>query len=88
MNIDQVKAQIKETVFQCAQIPADKIGDNVDLKNDLDLDSLTLLEVAITLDQTFETEFSDEELGEMSNLEQTARMIIERVEQKAQGNQA
>lgn len=55
------------------------------LHTGLDLDSLTLLEVALVIDQEFETDFSEEKLLGMETVEKAAGMVSERLAKLKEG---
>jgi len=50
------------------------------LHKDLGIDSLTLLEIALSVDQEFETDFSEEELLGMESIQRAAEMVANRLE--------
>lgn len=83
MDIQEVKKTIKEVVENTANIPAAELTDDTNLKDDLELDSLTLLEIALGVDQAFDLDLPEEELGKMTTVQVSAELVIEALAKKA-----
>jgi len=79
MDIETVKRRIKEIIRESAQLDSADIDDRVHLHRDLRIDSLTLLEVALTIDEAFKTNFNEEELVTMENVQRAAEMVVGRL---------
>ena len=60
-----------------------EVDDEANLHTDLGIDSLSLLEIALRVDQTFETDFTEEELLKMSSVSTAATLVAERLAVKA-----
>ena len=74
---------IRELVEMVASIPREEIVDGASLKEDLGLDSLTLMEIALSVDQRYDLDFSEDELMAMTSVEVAADMVSERLKSKA-----
>ncbi|MDP9122036.1 MAG: phosphopantetheine-binding protein [Acidobacteriota bacterium] len=60
MEISEVRKKIKQVIASVAGIDAQKIADDAMLREDLDLDSLSLLEIGVDVDLAFALELPDE----------------------------
>jgi len=79
MDIETVKRRIKEIIQESAQLGSAEIDDRAHLHQELRIDSLTLLEVALTIDQEFKTDFTEEELMTMESVQRAAEMVVDRL---------
>lgn len=79
MEIETIKVRIKEIINASAKLDPIKIEEKAHLHKDLKIDSLTLLEIALTIDQEFKTNFSDDELLMMESVQRAAEMVVGRL---------
>ena len=79
MDVETVKRRIKEIIRDSAQLGSADIDDRAHLRKELRIDSLTLLEVALTIDEEFKTNFTEEELMTMENVQRAAEMVMGRL---------
>lgn len=87
-DIITTKSRIKEIIRESAQLKSADIDEKAHLHQDLKIDSLTLLEIALTIDQEFKTNFTEKELMSMASVQVAADMIIERLGGKPAGQAA
>lgn len=78
-DISIVKSRIKEIIRASVQINSADIDETADLHRDLGIDSLTLLEVALSIDEEFKTDFTEEELLTMASIQRAAEMVMDRL---------
>ena len=83
MEINTVKSRIKKIIQGSAQLQSADIDENARLHQELGIDSLTLLEVALLIDEEFKTDFTEEELMTMETVQRAGEMVVERLAQKA-----
>lgn len=79
MTIEALKQRIREIVCEYGQLQPDQVGDDANLHTDLGIDSLSLLEIALRVDQEFETDFKEEELLKMSSVSNAATLVADRL---------
>ena len=82
MDILTVKQRMKEIIAENTKLDAASIDEGAHLHKDLGIDSLTLLEVALSIDAEFETDFEEEELLGMESVAKASTMVVERLTQK------
>lgn len=82
MSIETLKQRIREVVCEYGQLQPDEVGDDANLHTDLGIDSLSLLEIALRVDQEYETDFSEEELLKMSSVSAAATLVTDRLAPK------
>lgn len=64
MDEAAIRTKVKEIIANTMSIEPDDIDDTTSFEEDLDLDSLTLLEIAVDVDHIFKLNIPDEELSE------------------------
>lgn len=78
-NLDNVaiNAKIKEIIANVANLPAGSIADDADLRDDLALDSLSLLEIGVDVDYAFQLGIQDLEtrLAELRTLPEVVALV-------------
>ena len=79
MSTETVKQRIREIVCEYGQLQPDEVGDDANLHTDLGIDSLSLLEIALRVDQEYETDFTEEELLKMSSVSTAATLVTDQL---------
>lgn len=75
MELNEIKAKIKQVVFETTNIKPEDIADNASFVDDLHLDSLTLLEIAVNVDQEFMLDIPEEEMQKFSSVNASAELV-------------
>jgi acyl carrier protein len=75
MSTDDIRARVKKSIANITSISFDEISDNASYKDDLQLDSLTILEIAVDAEYQFQVKLSDDDLGEIRTVDDTVRMV-------------
>jgi acyl carrier protein len=80
-DIEGIKEKIGGIIEASANFkPSELSGrEGAHLNKDLGIDSLTLLEIALNVDQEFATDFSEEELLGMESIQKAAEMVFARL---------
>jgi len=77
MDIVEIRTRIKNIIAQVTQIPAEEIGDDASLVEDLDLDSLSLLEIGVDVDFEFKLGLPQDELPRMQTVQDAVDLVLE-----------
>ena len=75
MSTDEIRARVKKSIATITNISFDEISDTASYKDDLQLDSLTILEIAVDAEYQFQVQISDDDLGEIRTVEDTVKMV-------------
>jgi acyl carrier protein len=75
MSTDEIRAAVKESIASIANLDAGEIGDTASYKDDLQLDSLTILEIAVDAEYKFQVKIPDEELSNILTVQDTVRIV-------------
>lgn len=83
MTTEDIRAQIKQSISTVTGIDVADIPDSAAYRDDLGLDSLSILEVAINVEFHYKVEVPEEELKEIRNIDDTITVIQRHLESKA-----
>lgn len=77
---DDIRSQIKQSISTVTGIEAGDIADNAAYREDLGLDSLSILEVAINVEFAYKLEVPEEELKDIRTIDDTVGVIQRHLE--------
>jgi len=80
MNIDDIRATIKASIARITNLDPEDISDNASYKDDLLLDSLTILEIAVDAEYQFNVKIPDELLSEIRTVDNTVMVVQQHLE--------
>lgn len=86
MDTNEIRTQIKEVIANATSIDVADIGDDASFEEELGLDSLTLLEIAVDVDHIFKLNIPDEELSERLQHLRTVQDSVDLVESHRSAN--
>ena len=86
MSSDQILEKIKEIIAGVGNLDAAKIADGADLRADLNLDSLSLLEIGVDVDYAFKLGIQDLEnrLATLNTLPEVVQLVEQVLAEKAE----
>ncbi len=76
--------EIKQIIANTASIDIADIDEKTSFVDDLGLDSLTLLEIAINVDYEYNLELSEEEMGQIGTLSGAVELVQKRLAVQAE----
>lgn len=79
MENEDIKATIKQSISRVTGIAADTIADSASYEDDLGLDSLSILEIAVDVESQFKFQASDEELTSIRTVQDTVELVRKRL---------
>ncbi len=83
MDVVEIRAKIKEIIANVTNIDPAEIGDNASFVEDLQLDSLSLLEIGVDVDYEFKLGVPEERLGELRTVQDSVDLVVECLNAKA-----
>ncbi len=83
MDVVEMKARIKEIISNITNIDAGRIGDADSFTRDLDLDSLSLLEIGVDVDYEFQLGLPEERMRGIDSVDETMALVSERLREKS-----
>jgi acyl carrier protein len=79
MELEVIKIKVKEAIRQVTGVDAASISDSASYIDDLDLDSLAILEIAVAVESEFKFQATDEELSSIRTVEDTITLVKRRI---------
>lgn len=79
MNPDEIRGRIKQIIGNVAGMDPGRIQDGDHFRNDLNLDSLSLLEIGVDVDLAFQLGLPDERYKQIDSLPAMVGLVQERV---------
>lgn len=83
MNNGEVVIKIKQIIGNISGLDPHKISDDASLRDDLKLDSLSLLEIGVDVDLAFKLNLPDERYKEIRTLPEMADLVRQRLTELA-----
>lgn len=87
MDAKEIREKIKEIIADVANLDPDEIGDQAKFVEDLQLDSLSLLEIGVDVDYQFRLGVSDERLKELRSVGDAVELVQTVLAEKAEKNE-
>ena len=75
MSTDEIRATIKKSIATITGLSLEDITDSASYKDDLQLDSLTILEIAVDAEYQFQVKIPDDVLSEIRTVDDTVRIV-------------
>lgn len=80
MDREDVKSRIRRVITKTTNLRPEKLGDDTSFRKELNLDSLSLLEIGVDIDYEFGLALPDERYRDLDTIEQTADLVTEELE--------
>lgn len=81
MDVAEMKMKIKEIISNITNIDPEEIGDAESFTQDLDLDSLSLLEIGVDVDYEFQLGLPEERMRGIDSVNQTVELVRETLQE-------
>lgn len=79
MEIPEIREIVKQAISKVTGIDAAAISDSASYEQDLGLDSLSILEIAVNVESQFKIHATDEELSAIRTVEDTVNLVRKRM---------
>ena len=79
MSNDETFEKFKECAVEVLQVPGDKITKDARFAEDLDADSLDLVELVMALEETFDVDVNESELEGIETIGQAYDLIVAKI---------
>ena len=81
ISLKHIKNRIKEIVFEATNLEPENIADDANFVTDLGLDSLTLMEIGVDIDQEYGLDLQDHEMKLLADVNASAALVLEKLSQ-------
>ena len=75
MNEQEILAGLGEIVEEIAGVPADEVTPSKSFVDDLDIDSLSMVEIAVAAQDKFGVEIPDDELKDLTTVQDVVNYV-------------
>ena len=75
MNDQEILAGLGEIVEEIAGVPADEVTPNKSFVDDLDIDSLSMVEIAVAAQDKFGVEIPDNQLKDLTTVQDVVNFV-------------
>jgi acyl carrier protein len=75
MNEQEILAGLGEIVEEIAGVPADEVTPSKSFVEDLDIDSLSMVEIAVAAQDKFGVEIPDEQLKDLTTVQDVVNFV-------------
>ena len=75
MNDQEILAGLGEIVEEIAGVPADEVTPSKSFVDDLDIDSLSMVEIAVAAQDKFGVEIPDEQLKDLKTVQDVVNFV-------------
>jgi len=75
MSIDEIRDRINRSIVSITCIDPAKLDDSASYKDDLALDSLSILEIVVDVEYQFQIKVPEEELAEIRTISDTVNTV-------------
>jgi acyl carrier protein len=82
MDVIEMKTRIKEIISNITNIDPSEIEDSASFTQDLDLDSLSLLEIGVDVDYEFKLGLPEEAMRGIDSVAETVALVEKRLMEK------
>jgi len=79
MEIQEIRETVKQAISNVTCIDINAIADCASYEGDLGLDSLSSLEIAVSVESKFKIQATDEELSAIRTIEDTVNLVKKRM---------
>jgi acyl carrier protein len=79
MTDQEILAGLGEIVEEIAGVPADEVAPNKSFVDDLDIDSLSMVEIAVAAQDKFGVEIPDDQLKDLTTVQDVVNFVAKNV---------
>lgn len=76
MNVNEIRAKVKDIISNVINVDPNDIADDASFVDDLQLDSLSLLEIGVDLDYEYKLGVPEEELGKLRTVADAVDLVL------------
>lgn len=83
MHQQEICATVRRLITDITRIPAERIGDETSFRSELNIDSLSLIEIGVAVDYEFRLDSPEEAFQAVDTVAQTAELVQTQLAQRA-----
>lgn len=82
MDRDEIRRVVKGLIAKVTDLDPETIADNASFRDDLELDSLAMIEIGVHVDYTYKLRLTEEEMGSLGTVEDAVELVVRKQEQQ------
>lgn len=82
MDRAEIASRVKQIISNVTNIPPGEVSDSASFTRDLDLDSLSLLEIGVDVDYEFQLGLPEESMRGLDSVNDTVELVLERLRER------
>jgi len=82
IRAEEIRTKIKQIISNVTNVPVEEIGDRASYRDDLDLDSLSLLEIGVDVDYEFRLGIPEEQLQDIETVQDAVDLVLQGLKQR------
>lgn len=88
MQSSEIRDTVRRLITDITRIPAERIADQASFRNELNIDSLSLIEIGVAVDYEFRLDSPEDAFQAVDNLAQTVELVEQQLAAKSAAVQA
>ena len=76
MDREEIRAEVKRLIGKVTSLDPEEIPDTASFRDDLELDSLAMIEIAVEVAYAYKLQLTEEEMAGLQNLDEAIEMVI------------
>lgn len=85
MDREEIRTEVKKLIGKVTGLVPDEIPDAASFSDDLELDSLAMIEIAVDVAYAYKLQMTEEEMAGLRTLDEAVEMVIAKQSEAAQG---
>ncbi len=82
MDRNEIKQMVKELICKVTGLEVEEIGDSDSFRDDLELDSLALIEIGVEVDYAYKLRLSEDEMATLRNVDEAVDLVLKKMAEK------
>jgi len=78
MDREQIRQVVKNLIAKVTDLPPEKIADNASFRDDLELDSLAMIEIGVHVDHAYKLRLTEDEMSSLATVDDAVNMVIKK----------
>ena len=76
MDKDEIRAEVKKLIGKVTGLDPEEIPNTASFSEDLELDSLAMIEIAVDVAYAYKLQLSEEEMAGLRTLDEAVEMVV------------
>ena len=82
MDRNEVNQTVKELICKVTGLEIEEIGDTDSFRDDMELDSLALIEIGVEVDYAYKLRLSEDEMATLRKVDEAVDLVLKKMAEK------